>query len=289
MKSELLLTNGFTLFGLNIKFYGIIMAFAMLVGVILACVNGKKKGFTSDNIILLACYALPLAVIGARVYYVLFSLDKYTNFWDVFKIWEGGLAIYGGVIGGAIGVGLYCLIHKKNFLKLADIIVPSLILGQAIGRWGNFFNQEAYGYEITNPSFQWFPVAVYIESTGTWHMATFFYESLWNLIVFGVLMLMLYKSKIKEDGVLMSTYLILYGIGRVVIEGFRTDSLYLGSVRISQLLSGLLVVFGVAYICIVYGLKYSKKRKQLLKLGTETDHAKQDAQETKTEENQTKQ
>ena len=261
---SVLMIDGFSLFGLNIKFYGIIMACAMLIGVVLACVNGKKKGFKNDDIILLACYVLPLSIVGARIYYVLFSLDSYTNFWDIFKIWEGGLAIYGGVIGGALGMGLYCLIHKKNFLKLADVVVPSLILGQALGRWGNFFNQEAYGYAVTNKNLQWFPFAVYIEADSTWHLATFFYESIWNLIVFAVLMLVFYKGKkIQENGIIMSLYLILYGAGRVFIEGLRTDSLYLGSIRVSQLLSGLLIVFGVCYIITIYAIKFNKKRKSL--------------------------
>ena len=149
--------DGFYLFGLHVHFYGIISAVAYLLGVVITCLIAKKRGFKSDDILVLACYVIPLAIIGARVYYVLFKLDQYTNFWDVFKIWEGGLAFYGGLIGGALGVGIYCLIHKKNFLALIDLIAVSMILSQSIGRWGNFFNQEAYGTIVTDPKFQWFP------------------------------------------------------------------------------------------------------------------------------------
>lgn len=245
----------FLLFGLRVTYYGLIIAIGMAIGVYLACKNAKLRGFKSDDLVIVACYALPLAIIGARVYYFLFSLDNYTSFWQIFEIWNGGLAIYGGVIGGAIGVGIYCLIHKKNFFDLADVIVPSLILGQVIGRWGNFFNQEAFGYFVDNPNMQWYPFAVFIESCkqagcicggSGWHLATFFYESIWNLATFAVLMLLLRKFKYKQRGLIASGYLVLYGSGRVWIEGLRMDSLMLGSIRVSQLLSIILILLGIA-------------------------------------------
>ena len=236
--------SGFYIGDLKINFYGIISALSYLLGVLITIKNSKRRGFKTEDILTLACYVIPLCIIGARIYYVVFSLDKYTNFWDVFKIWEGGLAFYGGLIGGALGVVAYCLIHNKNFLALADIIVPSLICAQALGRWGNFFNQEAYGYAVTDPAWQWFPFAVYIDGNG-WHLATFFYESLWNFVSFCVLMLMLYRVNFKQNGFVAFSYLVLYGIGRAIIEGLRTDSLYLGSFRVSQILSIVFIAIGV--------------------------------------------
>lgn len=251
--------SGFYIGSIYVSFYGILMALGMALGVLVACFNAKKRGLKSNDILLLACYVLPLAVIGARIYYVLFSLDQFTSFVQVLKIWEGGLAIYGGVIGGAVGVGLFCFIHKKNFFDVADIAACSLILGQAIGRIGCFFAGCCYGIEVTDPSLMKYPIAT--EINGVWHYSTFFYESFWDFIVFAVLMITLYLGKhIKERGVIMSMYFILYGIGRAIIETFRGDSLYIGSIKVSQLLSILLIAAGVAIISIIYLYKYWLKR-----------------------------
>lgn len=242
--------SSFYLFGLQIHIYGITSALSYFLGVLITCLLAKKRGFKSDDIITLACYVIPLAVIGARLYYVLCRLDIYTNFVDIFKIWEGGLAFYGGLIGGAVGVGLYCIIHKKNFFALIDLIVVAMIFAQGVGRWGNFFNQEAYGLIVTDKNFQWFPFAVYIEALGEWHLATFFYESLWNFMTFAVLITLLFKVKFKTNGMIAAYYLIFYGTGRFFIEGLRTDSLYVGPFRISQVLSAIFVVIGITYIVI---------------------------------------
>lgn len=252
-------SSGFNIGSLRIEYYGLIMAFAMILGVIVACLNAKKRGLKSIDILILACYVLPLAVIGARIYYFIFSLDNYDSFWQIFEIWNGGLAIYGGVIGGALGVMLYCLIHKKNFFAVADIAAPSLILGQAIGRIGCFFAGCCYGIEVTNPEHMWFPLSTQIN--GVWHYSTFFYESFWNFLVFAGLMCVLYLAKpIKEYGVLMSLYLVFYGIGRAWIEALRGDSLYLGAIKVSQLLSILLIIAGVAIITVIYVYKYGVKK-----------------------------
>ncbi len=262
------ISNGFMLFGHEIRFYGLISATAYLLGIILVCVFAKKRGLKTDDIISLACYVIPLAVIGARLGYVIFKHEQFTNFWDIFKIWEGGLMFYGGLVGGAVAVMIYCLIHKKNFLALLDIIAPALVLSQAVGRWGNFFNQEAYGNYIDNPSLQFFPFGVYIDyclQTGClcdgngWHMATFFYESAWNILSFAILTTLLYKAKFTQNGMIAAHYLVLYGIGRIIIEGLRTDSLYLGNVRISQLLSGIFIVLGLGII--LFNLLRKRKKK----------------------------
>lgn len=256
MMNLLNLINGINLFGFEIKFYGIIIALGMLLGILIAAKNTKFRNLSADDVYTLALYALPLAIIGARLFYVAFSGHTYT-FAEIFDIRSGGMAIYGGVIGGAVGVLLFCFIHKKNFIKIADVAVISLILGQAIGRWGNFFNQEAYGYEVTNPSLQWFPYAVFIENAGTWNMATFFYESFFNFIIFAALMVLI--RKIKLDGIITSLYFVLYGLVRVVVEGLRTDSLYWGAFRVSQLLSALLIVGGIiAIICIILYRKWKE-------------------------------
>lgn len=240
--------SSFNIGSLTVHFYGIISALAYFLGILITCLIAKKRGFKTDDIITLACYVIPLAIIGARIYYVLFRLELYSNFWDVFKIWEGGLAFYGGMIGGALGVGLYCLIHKKNFFALIDLIAVSMILAQGVGRWGNFFNQEAYGYAVNDAKWQWFPFAVYIDSLAEWHLATFFYESMWNFATFAVLITLLYKVNFKSNGMIAAYYLVLYGTGRFFIEGLRTDSLYLGPMRVSQVLSAVFVVAGLAYI-----------------------------------------
>jgi len=263
--------DGFSIFGHPIKFYGIIMATAMLIGVVLACHLAKKKNVKSDDIYLLALIVLPCAVVGARLYYCIFEGGY--SFVEFLQIWNGGLAIYGGVIGGIIGILIFCLI-KKNFkliVVLFDIAAPCLILGQVMGRWGNFFNQEAYGTYVSNPNLQWFPFSVYIEDVcrqegclcgnqaGMWHLATFFYESLWNLIGFGILLLTYYKT--KKTGTTTAIYLIWYGLGRTFIEGLRMDSLYIGAtgIRVSQALSALLVVVGIVIIIVNYILKRREK------------------------------
>ena len=235
----------FEIFGKPIYWYGIIISLGVLIGIYLAMREAKRLELDPEIIIDFCLLAIPLAIIGARIYYVVFQWDAYKdNPIDAIKIWEGGLAIFGAVIGGVIAALIFTRWRKLDFWLLVDIVAPSLILGQALGRWGNFFNQEAYGYAITNPAWQWFPAAVFIEKNQQWHMATFFYESLWNFIVF--LFLIFYRKRKKRNGEVFLLYLILYSCGRIVIEGLRTDSLYWGPFRVSQLLSGILIVLGTA-------------------------------------------
>lgn len=260
MKNYYIPPDGFSVFGFEIKFYGVIMALSMLIGVLLACHLAKKRNVKSDDIILLALIVLPCAVIGARLYYCIFYEAQYT-FASFFNIRQGGLAIYGGVIGGLIGIVIFTIIKKdfKLLWTICDICVPCLILGQCLGRWGNFFNQEAYGNLITNPNQQWFPFAVFIESKQAWYQATFFYESFWNFIGFIILLIVFYKS--KHTGSTSASYLIWYGLGRSIIEGLRSDSLYIGStgIRVSQLLSIILVVIGLVWLGINIYRRVKKK------------------------------
>lgn len=255
--------HSFLFFGLEITYYGFIIAVGMALGVFVACKNAKLRGLTTDDLILTACYVLPLAIIGARLYYVIFSQQTY-SFVEIFRIWDGGMAIYGGVIGGAIGVMLFCLIHKKNFLDVADIAAPSLILGQAIGRIGCYFAGCCYGVEVTQESLMWFPLSTQIN--GVWHLSTFFYESFWNLIVFVVLMILLRKNKMRYRGSIMALYLIGYGVGRAWIEALRGDSLYLGAIKVSQLLSFILIIAGIIIIILNYILNKKGKIKNIMQL-----------------------
>lgn len=258
--------SGFTIFGLEVKFYGILMASAFVVGLLLAIKYCKQKGYSQNLPYDLLLIVFPSAIIGARLNYVLFtSSERAWSFVEILQIWNGGLMIYGGVIFAVIAIGIYCAVKKINFLTILDMLAPILILGQAIGRWGNFFNQEAYGSLITNPSFQWFPFGVYIESShftgaaaeqvanaygvgvqGAWFNATFFYESIWCLGGFFLLHYLLKNTNI--NGLCTATYLAYYGFERFFVEMLRTDSLYLGSVRVSVLISGIIFVIGASYL-----------------------------------------
>lgn len=226
------------LFG-TFSIYGLLIAAAVALGVFLCVQREKEMDLPKDISLDLALWAVPLGIIGARLYYVIFQWEMYRD--DPVRalyIWEGGLAIYGGVIGGAIGVWLLARRRKVSFLRLADLVAPSLILAQAIGRWGNFFNGEAYGRLIEDPALRFFPIAVQV--AGQWHMATFFYESVWDLA--GFFLLWKKRNAMGRDGNLFLLYLVWYGLGRAVIEGLRTDSLMLGNVRVSQALSVVLCV-----------------------------------------------
>ena len=249
--NRLAITNLFGIQGLNIAWYGVIIACGLLLGIWLATYRAKKRGWSSDLVLDFILLAVPLAIIGARTYYVAFEWEYFSAApAKIIAINEGGLAIYGAVIGGFLAAFLFSRAAKFPFLKLIDLVIPSLILGQAMGRWGNFINQEAFGALVTNPNLQFFPLAVYIQSLGEWHQATFFYESFCNTILL-VITLLLGRKGVK-DGTLLATYFIGYGTVRAVIEGLRTDSLYLfGTIRISQLLSALLVLVGITLLVLI--------------------------------------
>lgn len=258
----------FSFAGINVHWYGIIIATAILIGVWLAMRETKRRGMDPDMIIDLCLLAVPLAVICARIYYVIFFVPgpgQINPFaadpLSVLYIWDGGLAIYGAVIGGMLAVLIFCKWRKlklSSFVDFLDILAPSLILGQAMGRWGNFFNQEAYGYIVTDPAMQWFPFAVFIQRENAWHLATFFYESLWCFLVFGFLLW--YQRRQKTRGNVILWYFFLYGIERAFVEGLRTDSLWLipDAVRVSQALSLVLALAAGAL------LLYNNHRKKRL-------------------------
>lgn len=228
-----------------VRWYGLLIASALLIGIVGGSYQVKKRGINEDDFMSILIAAIVCAFLGARTYYVLFNLPYYlSNPGEIIAIWHGGLAIHGGIIGGGLAVWLMCKRYKINFWLLADIIAPFLILGQAIGRWGNFFNQEAYGYAVEKSEVPW---AIFIEATGKYHHPTFLYESIWNVLVLFVL-LWLARSAFARRGEIILSYLTLYSLGRVVIEGFRTDSLMLGPLRIAQVVSIVFMLLGVGLI-----------------------------------------
>lgn len=228
----------------------------ILIGIISACFiiirQAKKKKIEEDFIVDLLFYGILAALVGARLYYVLFNLDYYlSNPLEIFMVWNGGLAIHGGIILGLITVILMCKKHKVNIIKVLDILVLGIIIGQAIGRWGNFFNSEAYGSIVSLSSLkavgipQFIINGMYID--GAYHHPTFLYESIWCFI--GFIILMIIKDKIS-NGKALGFYLTWYGIERLFVEGLRTDSLMLGPIKIAQLVSIIFIIFGIYYLFI---------------------------------------
>ncbi len=248
----------FSAFGIDIYWYGIIIAAGLVLGALFAAKIAQKKGLTSDNILDVVLIGLPVCVICARLYYVVFEWDSYNgNIAQIFNIRNGGIAIYGAIIGGIITGAVYCKIKKISFLKLADSASFGLLTGQIIGRWGNFFNQEAYGGNTTLP---WGMTGsgiikdlqkmsnsgININPEIPVH-PTFLYESLWNLCVLGVVYYIFCK-KHKFDGAEFFAYIALYGTGRFFIEGLRTDSLMFMGLRVSQIVAILCIIAGVCMI-----------------------------------------
>lgn len=226
-----------TLFGLTIHWYGALIAAAVLLAVALCALREERLGLERGTGLNLALVCVPVGVIFARAYYVAFNWDLYAAHpIEALFIWQGGLAVYGGVIGGAVGAWIYAKVKRIRFRTLMDLVAPALALAQCVGRWGNFLNQEAYGIAVTNPALQFFPVAVHIEGSG-WHCATFFYESAWCAFIAAALLIAEKRCVLRRAGDGFFWYAFLYAAERMIVEGLRTDSLYFGSVRVSQLLS----------------------------------------------------
>jgi len=229
-----------------VRWYGILMSSALAIGTLLAYREAVRQKLDPDQIINLVIIAAPLAFIGARAYYVIFRWSYYsTNPSEIPAIWHGGLAIHGALIAGVLAGYFFVKWQKLRFWQIADIVAPSIILGQAIGRWGNFFNQEAYGYPTDLP---W---AMYID--GAYRHPTFLYESLWDLGVFLFLLWYRRRKGIKHGEVFL-IYAILYSAGRFIVEAFRTDSLMLGSLRAAQVISVIIIMAAV-------GLIYYRRKK----------------------------
>ena len=244
----------------TVMWYGVMIAIGMIMAIAYASYRCKQQGIKVDDLMDIAIYTIFFGVIGARLYYVLFSSNQFETFWDIINLRTGGLAIYGGIIAGAITIAVVCFVKKLSWRKLFDCAGPGVMIAQAMGRWGNFFNGEAYGGIVSEGHPLYF-LRMGLQSNNTYYdfkttdmvyvHPTFLYESLWNIIGF-VLINVFYKKK-KFDGEIALWYFAWYGFGRMFIEGLRTDSLYIGStgIRVSQLLGFLL--FAVATALIIYG------------------------------------
>lgn len=247
---------------ISLRWYGFLIASAVLIGVIIAQKLGKYRNLEEDLVSDLVIWLVIGAIPCARIYYVLFEWQNYAQHpQDIIAIWQGGIAIHGAIIGGVIAGLIFAKIHGKSFWDLADIIAPSLILGQGIGRWGNFFNSEAFGLPTNLPWKLYIPPAnrpIEFINYDYFH-PTFLYESLWNLGVFFLLLTIFFwnvknNNKLKK-GTIFCIYLIAYSVGRFWIEGLRTDSLMLGFLRIAQVISLTSIVLGIVGLIWLYIMK----------------------------------
>lgn len=232
---------------LGISWYALLIVGAILIGLVFCTHEARRLKLPQDIVVDFLLYAIPLGILCARIYYVVFRFNMYSeDLLSIFNIREGGLAIYGGVIGGLIAARLVSGKHNISMLSVLDMVAPALVLGQGIGRWGNYINMEAYGLRISEEYLQFFPFAVEIPvgEVWYWHMATFFYEFCWDMLVFALLLMIRHAQRRRGD--VFCWYLLLYCAGRTVIEGLRNDSLTFISefVRISQVLSAI-AAFGV--------------------------------------------
>jgi prolipoprotein diacylglyceryl transferase len=241
----------FTIFGVDIMWYGVLISTGVLLGVVFALRECKRIGFKEDNLLDFLLYAIPAAIVGARAYYVIFSWDFYSKNPDqIINIRNGGLAIHGALIAGVIVGVLFCKIRKIKLFELLDIVMPSVALGQAIGRWGNFINQEAHGGPTDLP---WGIIV-----NGQKVHPTFLYESVIDFFIF-LFLIWFRKNKKTTDGQVLGLYLILYSAGRFFVEGLRTDSLMFLGMRVAQLISLGSILLGVLL------LVYLKKKNNSIK------------------------
>ena len=265
----------FSLFdAVDVMWYGIFITLGIMLAFAYTVWRGKRnEGIIMDDVLDVGLLTVILGVVGARLYYVLSELDQYDTFWDAINIRNGGLGIYGGIIGGCLGIVIACKVKKLSWRKLFDMAAPGVMIAQAVGRWGNFFNGEAYGYPITaegtryffflkefRPAsgegtfFNWIRMGLYpnmYSSSGIVYVhPTFLYECVWNLVGF-VLVNLLYKRK-KFDGQIALMYFVWYGFGRMIIEGFRSDSLYIFKGAVSD--TGLRISQCIGLLCFVVGL-----------------------------------
>lgn len=260
----------FSLFGIDVNWYGLIITCGMILAVLYALWHAKHEGVKSDDIIDLALALIFCGVIGARLYYVIMEFDQYLvsggtflqnlggTLYNCIAIWNGGLAIYGGIIAGFLAALVVARAKRIPFPVIADIAGPAVMVGQIIGRWGNFVNVEAYGAETTLP---WRMGVLYSFNDGVSFVSekfvhpTFIYESLWNLL--GLILITYFYKKKKFHGQMFLSYMTWYGFGRMLIEGLRADSLYVGSIRISQLVG--FVTFVVGAVLIIVNLRRVKR------------------------------
>ncbi len=249
----------FEIFGMDIRWYGIIIGSGVLMAFLSSYFLAKRKDLDFDIITDGFLWSFPFGIIGARLYYVAFDFKygNYETFFDVINTRNGGMAIHGGLIGALLVAFIFTKYKKINFFEYIDVIMPGVILAQAIGRWGNFMNQEAHGGAVTEEFISKFPEFIQngMLISGTYYHPTFLYESLWNIVVFVLLVFILNKKK-EQHGIVIGSYMILYSIGRFFIEGMRTDSLMVLGLRTAQLISLAGILVGT--VLIFWAIKKSK-------------------------------
>ncbi len=250
--------------GIEVRWYGIIITLGIILAFVYSYYRSKYEKVILDDLLDIAIFTVPTAIIGARLYYVLTTLGqgRYHSFYDLIAIWNGGIAIYGAIIAGALTIYFVCRYKKIEFLKVFDMVSPAVMIGQILGRWGNFFNGEAYGYQLKEGSLLYFirmGLLPNIDSSSKmyYYHPTFLYESLWNLLGF-IIINALYKKK-KFNGQIFLMYITWYGFGRMFIEGLRTDSLYIGVFRVSQLVG--FCCFAIGLTLLILGIVKANKKK----------------------------
>ena len=250
----------FNIFGFNVYYYSLCILLGVIVAYILITREGKKQGLPKEFISDLIFYTLIIGILGARVYYCAFNLDYYlANPSEILKIYNGGLAIHGGVIAGLIFVYFYTKKRNVSFIKILDIVAPAVIIAQSFGRWGNFFNQEAHGGITTYQNLKNMHIPEFIINgmhiEGKYYYPTFFFESIWCLIGFIILMFVR-RNKNLRKGFQIGFYFIWYGIGRFFIEALRTDSLMFFNLKIAQIVSLIGIIIGIIIIVTNRNKKY---------------------------------
>jgi len=243
-----------TLFGIEIRYYSVLILLGVILAYFLFNRETKKFEIDKDFIFNVFFWGIIIGILGARLYYVAFNWEYFSqNINEIWQIWQGGLAIHGGIIFGLITIAVYCYKHKFRLIRLLDFVVVPLILAQAVGRWGNFFNQEAYGVATTLQHLKSLYIPEFIIKgmyiNGVYYTPTFLYESLWCIIGF-IILLIERKMKFTKVGNVTATYLIWYGIGRFFIESLRTDSLIFAGFKVAQIVSIIMIIIGIIIIII---------------------------------------
>lgn len=249
------MSKTFEFLGLTIHWYGVILTFGMICALGLFYILAKRNHIESDFVLSMFIFAIVFAILGARLFFVIpraeyWQWDSFSDFLNMFNIAEGGLTIIGGIPCGALGIYICCRIYKKSLFRVLDLVVPALLLGQVIGRWGNFVNGELYGMEITNESLQFFPFGVQIG--GTWHCANFFYEMVLNAIALIVFLILIYKFQNKlKCGFISVSYVIWYGIVRGILEFVKIDQLTWNGIRVIQLICFICAGLGIIVLVLL--------------------------------------
>lgn len=248
-------------FGFKIYWYAIIIVFGMVAAYFVISTLFKRRNMSSDLFLTYFVISLPIAIITTRLFYCITDGMPFSEWFSLKSIRDGGLSIVGGIIGGAASVIVISIVKKVNFFRVGDCVVVGLLLAQAIGRWGNFVNQEVYGGEVTSEAWQWFPFAVYIDKTDSWHYAFFFYESMVNLTAAILLFLNAWKNGKKPNGVNTACYFIVYGLTRTVMEPLRDPDFILnkGGIPWSLVMSICMLIAGLG---LLFYVLYTNKRKE---------------------------